>query len=456
MFFNFVTSSPSNTLFWHTNCLLKTQNTRGLELMVLLLNEKKHKSFMMQKMFDEIESLIERLGLVTRFQPIYSIKRKRIMGFEALTSAQTNNLFTSYFEIYQRCRAEGTGLLFDRACRYLALKSWKEQRTNLDPSALLFINLDVSILDDGTANSRVFYEMVKYFELNPKEIIIELIEQRVNNLLVLKNFVRDYQNLGFLIAIDDFGEGNSNMERLSWINPNIIKISKQLLRGDHFSKSYHRAVLKGFVDLIHRIGAIPLIEGIEDQDQLLEAVDCDLDLMQGYLFSKPVERLSASTLEGLNNGFKELSLMANQHRLHRIKQSNQRHKSLIMTVRKLCDQLEQVPDLSVDVNSILKKIMAENPNLDGIYLISNEGIQLSKTFLRHQNLVQNEFFKPAKPGDNLSEKDYFLYHKAGLLTHVSLPYVSQATGTLCRTISMVVRKGYYQSAILCVDIQEEW
>ena len=67
--------------------------------------------------------------------------------------------------------------------------------------------------------------------LQPYQICLEINETEVKNKSALIDFCRLHKRYGFLIAIDDLGTGHSNFERLSQIQPDIIKLDKSLVQG---------------------------------------------------------------------------------------------------------------------------------------------------------------------------------------------------------------------------------
>ena len=87
-------------------------------------------------------------------------------------------------------------------------------------------------------------------------------------------------------AIDDFGMGDSNFERLWRINPLIVKIDRSLLMNaqDH---TRARLLLNSLVRMIRESGSLVLIEGIENNAQAHIALATEADLLQGFLFARP-------------------------------------------------------------------------------------------------------------------------------------------------------------------------
>lgn len=92
---------------------------------------------------------------------------------------------------------------------------------------------------------------------------------------------------GFRLSIDDFGTGQSSLERLRLLPFNELKIDMQFVRGlAHDSDS--RIIVANSIALAHQLGLRVVAEGVEDAVawRLLREAGCDF--AQGYLISRPV------------------------------------------------------------------------------------------------------------------------------------------------------------------------
>ena len=93
------------------------------------------------------------------------------------------------------------------------------------------------------------------------------------------------RDLGFQIAIDDFGVGSSDLLRVVDIKPDIVKIDagwfRHMMEGDDTRRFAHQIILK-----LHEIRAHLLFEGVETPRELHWARECAGSLIQGWLFGK--------------------------------------------------------------------------------------------------------------------------------------------------------------------------
>ena len=95
------------------------------------------------------------------------------------------------------------------------------------------------------------------------------------------------RNLGVHISIDDFGTGYSSLSYLSQFSVDVLKIDKSFITNIPTSRKDCRLV-KTIIDIGKELGITIVAEGIEtvEQAEFLKRHGCDI--VQGYLFCKPV------------------------------------------------------------------------------------------------------------------------------------------------------------------------
>ena len=115
-------------------------------------------------------------------------------------------------------------------------------------------------------------------------------------------------NKGFSIAIDDFGTGYSSLNYLRELPVHTIKIDYSFISEIEHSKK-GAALVAAIVSMAHALDINIIPEGVENTNQsdYLEGLGCQI--MQGYLFSKPVS--VTDFLDVVANQHKESSSLAN-------------------------------------------------------------------------------------------------------------------------------------------------
>ena len=126
--------------------------------------------------------------------------------------------------------------------------------------------------------------MIRDCGLDPSRIVIELTEYEGNKELI-QHFVRSYRKMGMKVAIDDFGAGFSQIDRLIEIEPDIIKLDMNLFQRSLVS-SYAMDFIEVIASFAKKRGIELMFEGVETAEQYNISVSAGADFVQGYLFSQ--------------------------------------------------------------------------------------------------------------------------------------------------------------------------
>lgn len=222
------------------------------------------------------------------FQPIININNGLIAYNEVLARKETaNGHFISAGAIFSSpILAVDKIINLDNQVRNKAFKKYSRYTGN----AQLTVNISP---DWFTRHARYLklkaYEiptlsMLRDCGIDPSRIVIELTEYAGNKELI-QHFVRSYREMGMKIAIDDFGSGFSQIDRLIEIEPDIIKLDMNLFQRSLVS-SYAMDFIEVIASFARKRGIELIFEGIETAEQYNIAVSAGADFVQGYLFSQ--------------------------------------------------------------------------------------------------------------------------------------------------------------------------
>lgn len=241
------------------------------------------------------------LKLNSVYQPILSLKERSIVAHEALVRAyhtiNGEKFLLPVHELFNSVSDSEQLILLDRLCR--AIHSFNFVEQNKDISSLLFLNISPRhLLSISHGHGHFFEKLLKLCDLNPNRIVLEILESEIEDKNALAEIVNNYQQLGYQIAIDDFGVSHSNFDRLWLLNPDIVKIDRSILVQAETSAKVRR-VLKKLVEIIHELGSQVVIEGIETYEQFSIAEECGAEFAQGFYLSRPQTSLIES--EDLSN-----------------------------------------------------------------------------------------------------------------------------------------------------------
>ncbi|CAK0753312.1 EAL domain-containing protein [Gammaproteobacteria bacterium] len=399
-------------------------------------------------------TLLQESALDSHFQPIVSLKRGTIVGVEALVRDPGNALRSPLppIHLFAMAKQEGLTLELDRFCRKRAVERYRDLPYLSDPP-LLFINFESSVLDQGVGGSGTLIKTVEDAGLQPKDIVIEINESRVQDIEALRRFVSTYRDYGFLIAIDDLGTGYSNLPRIAMLQPHILKLDRSLIQ--HLEQSYYQQeVFKSMVGLARRVGALVLAEGVETEAEVAISADLGADLMQGYYFGRPGP---ACALNRIDLEQKLIQAQARQRQNAAIRMDNQRKNNERLDLL-LAEATGELRDVTLDAfGHALPKLMEKHTALECAFILDRQGKQISATIETPTAPPQqrSRLFQPAPCGADHSLKEYFyglMY--GGFSRYITEPYISLASGRLCRTLACHFKNANGGTYILCLDTVE--
>ncbi|MET1248998.1 EAL domain-containing protein [Sporolactobacillus sp. STCC-11] len=167
-------------------------------------------------------------------------------------------------------------------------KAWQDEKLPLIP---ISINLSATrFLDhDLTAN---LLDVLGQTHLDPKYLEVEIVETALlENEKTVFTILDSLRQNGIGINLDDFGTGYSSLSYLKRFKGriNTLKIDKSFIDalGDIDDES-SKYIIKSIIELAHHLKMKVVAEGVETQEQLQLLQDFHCNVIQGYLFSKPV------------------------------------------------------------------------------------------------------------------------------------------------------------------------
>ncbi|SSC72134.1 unnamed protein product [Ciceribacter sp. T2.26MG-112.2] len=221
------------------------------------------------------------------FQPIVDIERRQVFAHEALVRGIGGEGAGAVLSNVD----EGNRYAFDQQCRVKAIEL--AARLDLTASnARLSINFMPNAVYEPRACIRATLAACKTFNLPAERIIFEFTEGEALDVAHLKNILTTYREIGFLTAIDDFGAGHSGLNLLAKMQPDIVKIDMDLIRGIDADRA-KQVILKHLVAMLTELSITVICEGIETADELKAIRDTGVTLIQGFGLARPsFERLT--------------------------------------------------------------------------------------------------------------------------------------------------------------------
>lgn len=405
-----------------------------------------------------IKEIITNKAIKILLQPIISVKKKSILGYEVLSRGiNASGEIIPAFELFESAKKEDCFLELDNLCRIKALELYKDTLSD----KFLFLNFEILDLNKGLEGKnrlieslKILSDKIKKLELKNDRIVIEIVESNVKNLEDLKFFTDLCKSLGFLVALDDVGSGHSNLNRIPLLKPDIIKIDRYLIQD--IDKDYHKQeVFKSITGLSRVIGTLIVAEGVETQKEAILSIELRADFIQGFYFSEPKQVFCQDIEEKINDLYAEFKKYFQEKTLRK----KSKNRILLKIIKDLSRELELIfynEGISKDANikNKIKEYLKNYDYIECIYLIDEEGKQISNTYFDENTPVfhKNSLFFPAQKGDDHSLKQYFYQLKISHSSHyISKTYISMATGKICRTVSAYMNK----SIIIAMDIDSK-
>ena len=398
------------------------------------------------------EELLVGCKALTYFQPICSVKSRSIVGIEALARGiDSNGALVAPANLFAEAAEQGIAGPWEMFCRERALATFSQNSADFD-SLLLFVNLNLAS-STGRDDAAHLLEMAERFSIPPSRIVVEVLESRFDDAQQLSTILNQFRQHGFLVALDDMGAGHSNLDRVSLIRPDVLKVDRDLIRNID-SDCFKQGVFKAVVFLGRRIGALIVAEGVETELESLTALEMGADLLQGFGLGRPQspEHLYLSRTE------ETVQSLAVQFRMRMVRKTTQRrllHRQYNVLINSLLCDLTCSP--SSDFSVVLEQAMLKFPMIECAFVLDDTGVQVSETVCRPDAPPDRNhaIFYPAPCGADHSLKEYYyMLLDAELQKYTTDPYVSMATGKVCQTISACFRDGFSNRLyVLCVDVK---
>ncbi len=221
------------------------------------------------------------------YQPIYSIQRDKIESVEALLRLKTDKYgYINPQLIVSAAENNGTineiGLIvLEKACAFMESKEFSDNglsymEVNLSFNQLLNPFLPKSIIEITTKH-----------HISPKQIIFEITESRnAFNLSIITKNISELVNMGFVLSLDDYGTGYSNIKRMMDIPFSIIKIDKSFV--DSIGDEKMEKIVFDTIKLFKSIGYEIVVEGVETEKEYNIFKELNCEYIQGFYFSRPI------------------------------------------------------------------------------------------------------------------------------------------------------------------------
>jgi len=230
-----------------------------------------------------LSSVIRDSKLDIHFQPLVDVDRAQILGFEALTRGPADTPLHSPLVLFETAARVGRLVELERLVVRLALRRFRE----LNLPGQLFLNLTADTLLATSERGALIAREFAQLDLPASRVVIELTETRpILDVERLQDSMRSLRELGFVVALDDLGEGFASLKRWMDIRPDFVKIDRHFIDGiaqDPLKQQFVRSIL----EMASSSGCTVVAEGLEQLSDLSVLRRLGVPVCQGYLLARP-------------------------------------------------------------------------------------------------------------------------------------------------------------------------
>ncbi|WP_404299496.1 putative bifunctional diguanylate cyclase/phosphodiesterase [Halomonas sp.] len=237
-----------------------------------------------------LETALRSSQLIKRYQPLVATDGSRIVGFEALARWQDEELgrvspgeFVPVAEKNARLSKLLTEWSLNAVCRERPQWPFRPY----DPPLRIAVNIPPGQFYEKGFVSYVLRTLDEH-RLAPDRLTLELTEKSVlANVDKAIHTMREFRRHNITLALDDFGTGYSSLSHLKDLPMDTLKIDKSFI-DDLTYDSRSANMIDGIIRIAHGLDLQVVAEGVEHEAQrkLLQEMGCDV--VQGYLFSRPL------------------------------------------------------------------------------------------------------------------------------------------------------------------------
>jgi len=228
-----------------------------------------------------------------RFQPEISARDGRVVGMEALLRWQSPSLGLMVPERFMPT-AERLGVIVQIGAWVLEnaiaqLKLWRD--AGFDD---LFLAVNVSTLQLlRPAFADEVLALLRNAGVPPENLVLEINESALTaNLSPVYDGLATLRNEGVVLALDNFGTGDSSLSALVRYPVDMLKIDRSFIRSAPAGER-ETAIVRAIIAMGHQLNMKVIANGVESEAQLGYLRRSDCDIFQGYLFGEPMPPESA-------------------------------------------------------------------------------------------------------------------------------------------------------------------
>ncbi len=282
-------STASETLLQNADVAMYRAKARGGDCLMMYSSDMSAGAHSRLSMENALFNAIAKNELLLHYQPLISAKTGRLAGVEALlrwNHPEYGMVTPAQFIPI----AEETGLI--GAIGEWVLRTACTQMNEWYARGLPRIPLSVNLSSRQFRQENVAGTISKVLDdtgFDPKNLELELTESLLmDDLVSSKATLAELKALGVSIALDDFGTGYSSLSYLKGFQLDTLKIDRTFI-ADLMSSEANASIVRATIALARGLHLKTVAEGVETRAQADFLVKHRCDVLQGFLFARPME-----------------------------------------------------------------------------------------------------------------------------------------------------------------------
>lgn len=235
----------------------------------------------------QLQNIIDEKKIYPVYQPIVSLKTGELLGYEALSRISLKPCSFNVEEMFTYAKECECLWNLEYICRKKALKGIKDDIGHKK----LFINVDPNVFNDERFKAGMTLNYLNRYNISPDNIVFEVCERSdIKEINLFQRAVNHYEKQDYQIAIDDFGKGYANFNRIFFLHPKYVKIDISIISNIH-NDSVKSSLVEGLVKFCHSENICLIAEGIETEAEMIQLIRLGVDYGQGYFLGRPEKEL---------------------------------------------------------------------------------------------------------------------------------------------------------------------
>jgi EAL domain-containing protein (putative c-di-GMP-specific phosphodiesterase class I) len=387
------------------------------------------------------------LELTSAFQPVFGIAQGRAVGYEGLLRAvDMHGTAVAPPQVFKLAQTPEEVAFLDTLCRIIHARNL----ARLSPNGhWLFLNISLmALVEEFHEHERYFAGLLAACGIPARRVVIEVLESALHRDRDLFRAMAFYRELGCLIAVDDFGAGHSNLDRVWRLKPDIVKLDRLLTRHSAEDQTA-RMFFNRMVSTMHEAGSLVAVEGVEIESQAIIATDANADLVQGYYFARPSPLLQGSSEAA--GKFDELHRYFERIAELELRDYRAEVAPYVQAIENAAARLQAGAALADAVLEFLALPLAER-----CFVLNRAGRQIGDSILSRASAAQGDFkYEPLAGAEGSYWGHRYYFRRAISIpgeVHLARPYLSVPTARRCVTVSMAFPREKPEH-VLCGDMQ---